>query len=156
MCYILESIPNKNLNSDYNNLKNADVTPEKLGMFFHSGIMIGILSGSNVKEITGYFQDTKNPWFHNSDLNGLRLYNSVTLFGENQKSIDVRKKLAGEIYYPLADAGIVPLPKICSFPTSFKKLNEQPVLDSGIIPDERQIDLEGIPFQETVEAEMVS
>ena len=110
-------------------------------MFMHSGIMNGILSGSNVKEITGYFQDTKNPWFHNSDLNGLRLYNSVTLFGENQKSIDVRKKLAGEIYYPLADAGIVPLPKICSFPTSFKKLNEQPVSDSGNVPDPRQTNL---------------
>ena len=150
------SLNYKTLNSDVENLQNADVTQQQLAMFMHSGIMNGILSGSNVKEITGYFQDTKNPWFHNSDLNGLRLYNSVTLFGENQKSIETRKKLAGEMYYPLADAGIVPLPKICSFPSSFRKLNEQPVSDSGIIPDERQIDLEGIPFQETIETEMVS
>jgi hypothetical protein len=150
------SLNYKNLNSDVENLQNANVTPQQLAMFMHSGIMNGILSGSNVKEITGYFQDIENPWFHNSDLNGLRLYNSVTLFGENQKSIDVRKKLAGEIYYPLADAGIVPLPKICSFPTSFKKLNEQPVSDSGIIPDPRQMELIDIPFQENIETELVS
>ena len=146
------------LNSDYNNLKNAEVTPEKLGMFFHSGIMNGILSGSNVKEITNYFQETEKykNWFDNKDLNGLRLYNAVTLFGERQRSPEVKNKLAGKIYYPLSDAGIVPLPKTCSFPSNFKMLNVQPVSDSGIIPDERQIDLEGIPFQETVETEMVS
>ena len=152
------SLNYKTLNSDVENLQNADVNPQQLAMFMHSGIMNGILSGSNVKEITNYFQETEKykNWFDNKDLNGLRLYNAVTLFGERQRSPEVKNKLAGKIYYPLSDAGIVPLPKTCSFPSNFKMLNVQPVSDSGIIPDERQIDLEGIPFRETVEAELVS
>ena len=151
------------LNSDVDNLRNAEVTPEKLGLFFHSAIMNNVISGGNVKEITENFQNTvNNEWFDDKDINGLRLYNSVTLFGEKIKSIPARSKLAGDMFYPLADAGIVPLPKSCTFRSGFKKINSQPVSDSGIVPeteilvDPRQIDLEGIPFRETVETELVS
>jgi len=139
-------------------LQNVEVRPENLGMFVHSAIMNDTISGGNVKEITNYFQGTEkyNSWFDNQDLTGYRLYNACTLWGEKQNAISTREKLSRGIWWSLADSGILPLPETCTFPTSYKKLNFQPISDSGIVPDSRQLDLEGIPFQENIETELVS
>ena len=138
-------------------LKNSEVTPENLAMFLHSAIMNDTLSGGNIKEVTNYFQDTKkfSSWFDCQDLSGYRLYNACTLWGEKQNSIPTREKLARGIWWSLADSGILPLPDSCKYPTKHMMLR-QPISDSGIVPDPRQMDLIDIPFQEIEETELVS
>jgi hypothetical protein len=130
-------------------LKNAEVTPEKLAMFMHSAVMNDTLAGGNMKEVTGYFQGIENnrSWFDNHDLSGYRLYNACTLWGEKQNSIPTREKLARGIWWSLADSGILPLPDSCRYPTKHIMLR-QPISDSGNVPESEIL--------ETVEAELVS
>jgi hypothetical protein len=121
------------LNNDIIQLQQTVVTPQNLAMFFHSGIMNNILSGSNVKEITGYYNDLNNPWFRNKDQSAYRLFNACTLFGEKQNSSEVKAKLQSQLYWPLNDAGLFNLPAGIKYPTNFKTLNSQPVQDSGLV-----------------------
>ena len=133
------------LNNDIETLQQTAVSPEKLALFFHSGIMNNILSGSNVKEITGYYNDLQNPWFRNKDQTAYRLFNSCTLFGEKQKSADVKAKLQSQLYWPLNDAGLFKLPEGIQYPSKFKSLTTQPVSDSG---DPRQMEISADNYAE--------
>ena len=115
-------------------LKNAPVSTEQLCVFFTSAVCNGTIAGGNQKEIIDYFMDSQvnkgnqkyDSWFNYSDLSGYRLYNACTLWGEKQNSISTRKNLARGIWWSLADSGILPLPKSCTFPTNFKPILAKP------------------------------
>ena len=98
----------KGLQNDITTLQNTAVTNENMAVFFHSGIMNGILSGSNVKEITNYYNDLNNGYFENKEQTAYRLFNAVTLFANKQGSLQVKNHLTSKLYWPLSDAGLFP------------------------------------------------
>jgi hypothetical protein len=128
------------LNNDIIQMQQTPVSPEQVAKFMHSGIMNNILSGSNVKEITNYYNDLSNPWFRNEEQTAYRLFNACTLFGEKQNSSEVKAKLQSQLYWPLNDAGLFNLPVGIKYPSKFKFLNSQPVQDSGLV-DSRQVEI---------------
>ncbi len=118
-------------------LRNSEVTLEKLGVFFLSAVNNQIINGGNQTEIFNYFIDSKqtkpkyDSWFDTSDLSGYRLYQACTLWGERQNSPSTRRKVSEGIWWSLADSGILPLPKTCTYPSYFEAVKNN--LKSDII-----------------------
>ena len=112
-------------------LRNKQVSTEQLGVFFLSALKNKIINGGNVNEIYDYFMDAEainpkfNSWFDNNDMSAYRLYQSTTLWGERQNSLEKRKQISNGVWWSLADSGVFPLPETCTYPSGFKPVKEK-------------------------------
>ena len=132
------------LNNDVNHLQDTYPLEAQLDKFWISAVDTGTIPGGNLKEVRDYFFDRSNPWFRDKELNAYRLMQACTLYGERQKSADVKQRIQSRVYWPLSDAGLFDLPEGCKYPSTFQSYSDllkQPEKDSGIVSDSNQIEI---------------
>lgn len=138
------------LDNGITQLLNTYPTESQLNKFFISAVKTDTINGGNLNEIRDYFFDVSNPWFRDKEMNAYRLMNACTLYGERQKSADVKKKIQSRIYWPLSDAGLFDLPEGCKYPSTFNdfsSLLSQTKNDSGFEVDDRQTEILDASYQ---------
>jgi hypothetical protein len=111
-------------NLDVEAMKNRVISRQEVADFLISARQLNVASFQNCGGVLDLFNDTASPWFaeDNQKPTVWRLFNAFTRQAEAQNSSDVRQKMIGGVYWPLAHAGIFDLPAHCTFPASYQSL----------------------------------
>jgi len=114
----------KGFGLDVEAMKNRPVNRQELADFLISARQLKVASFQNCGGVLDLFNDTSSPWFadDNQKPTVWRLFNAFTRQAEFQNSSDVRQKMIGGVYWPLAHCGLFTLPEHCTFSANYHSL----------------------------------
>ena len=83
-----------------------------------------IVSWSDLQKVHNLYNNKGSQWFADDKPTAWRLYNSFSRYAESQNSMANRERILQGVYWPMARAGIIDLPKHVAYKNDFEVLGE--------------------------------
>ena len=132
----------KTYGADVEKMQDRSVSRLELHDCIMSAMEYKVLASSDIKKVTDIFngKNVENEaWFENEKPTAWRLYNSFTRYAESQPSMQVRERVLGGVYFPMAKAGLIDLPKHITFPADYATICDANSVDSNHVTAEQML-----------------
>ena len=134
----------KNYGADVEQMSNRTVSRLELHDCLMGAMAYNVVSSSDLKKVHDIFNGKgaeNQQWFNDDKPTAWRLYNSFTRYAESQSSMQVRERVLGGVYWPMAKTGLIDLPKHATFPADYSTICDANSVDDNHVTADQMLAL---------------
>jgi len=132
----------KNYGADVEQMSNRKVSRLELHDCLMSAMAYNVVASSDLKKVHDIFNgkgESNQKWFTNAEPTAWRLYNSFTRYAEGQSSMQVRERVLGGLYWPMAKTGLIDLPKHVTYPADYSTICDANSVDDNHVTADQML-----------------